>query len=163
MVWPIIVRALAAAGSATWRAAQNPAVRRAALNAARKAEGAFSRFTKKSTQLCSKSWRAIRGRNINVSAKTLQKKFKHAKDFGVNGNYNPASASKFQHAIEKHVADSSTKVVQGTYRGDPVRHYINPKTGLNVVKDVAGNFVSGWKLSPAQLKHVLSTGALGGG
>ena len=163
MVWPIIVRTLAAAGAATWRAAQNPAVRRAALQAAKKAESAFSRFAKRATQQCGKAWRAIRGRNINISPTALQKKFKHAKDFGVDGNYSSAHAVKFQQKILNHVSDATTKVIEGTYRGDPVRHYLDPRTGLNVVKDVEGNFVTGWKLSPAQLNHVLTTGALGGG
>lgn len=101
--------------------------------------------------------------NIKISHKTLQKKFKHASDFGVSGNFNPANAAKFQQAIKKHVADSVTNVIRGTYHGRPVKHYVNPQTGLNVVKDASGQFVSGWKLSPAQLNHVLSGGKLGGG
>jgi hypothetical protein len=47
-----------------------------------------------------------------------------------------------------------------SYPGQPVTHYVNPTTGLNVIKDAARNFLSGWKLNPAQLAHVLSNGKL---
>ena len=97
---------------------------------------------------------------IEMSSLTLQKKFKHANDFGVTGNYSPANAAKFGRAIEKHVADSATQVIRGTYRGQPVTHYFNPQTGLNVIKDPAGKLVSGWKLTPAQIKYMPN---LGGG
>ena len=100
---------------------------------------------------------------MKVSPRTLQKKFKHARDFGIKENYDVTNAARLQRAIEKHVADSGTKGIRGTYRGQPVKHYVNPHTGLNVIKDVSGKFVSGWKLSPAQLRHVLSNGKLGGG
>ena len=97
---------------------------------------------------------------ISFSPQQLQKKFKHANDFGVKGNYNTANASQFQQAIENHLADPATQEITGTFRGQPVTHYVNPNTGLNVMKDASGNFVSGWKLSPAQLTHVLTTGKL---
>jgi uncharacterized protein YjlB len=85
---------------------------------------------------------------------TLQKKFKHAKDFGVSGNYSPKNAAKLQTAIENHIAESSTKVIRGTYRGQPVTHHVNPQRRLNVVKDITGKFVSGWKLGSSTFKRV---------
>jgi len=97
---------------------------------------------------------------INFGAQQLQKKFKHAGDFGVKGNYNPANAERYQKAIEDHIANPATKVIDGTYHGQSVTHYVNSNTGLNVMKDTAGNYLSGWKLSPAQLSHVLTTGKL---
>lgn len=100
---------------------------------------------------------------MDFSAKQLQKKFKHAKYFGVTGNYSLTNAAKFQSAIEAHIANTATKVILGTYRGQPVTHFVNPQTRLNVIQDASGNFLSGWKLTPTQLKHVLSTGKLGGG
>jgi len=48
----------------------------------------------------------------------------------------------------------------GTYRGNPVTHYLDPSTGLNVIVDPAGVFVSGWKLGPAQLQNALTHGGL---
>jgi hypothetical protein len=102
-------------------------------------------------------------RSIAFAEKQLAKKFKHANDFGVKGNYNHENVEKFKSAIEAHVFDNETTPITGTYRGMNVTHYVNPKTGLNVIVDSAGQFHSGWKLSSAQLKHVLSTGKLGGG
>ena len=99
---------------------------------------------------------------MNFSAKQLQKKFKHAKHFGVTGNYSPANAAKFQAAMEGHLTAPATKIIQGLYRGQPVTHFANPQTRLNVIQDASGQFLSGWKLTPDQLKHVLSTGELGG-
>jgi len=112
------------AAKAIQQAAKNPAARRAAVRAAKKAEEVFDRFKKGAKQLCRYTWRAIRGRNIKISPQTLQKKFKHASEFGVSGNYSPVNAAKFQQAIKKHVADSTTKVIRGTYRGQPVKGHL---------------------------------------
>ncbi|MBI3560326.1 MAG: hypothetical protein HY080_01220 [Gammaproteobacteria bacterium] len=90
----------------------------------------------------------------------MQRKFKHADDFGVHGNYNSANASKYRAAIESHTADSNTLVIQGTYRGQDVTHFVNPNTGLNVIRDANGNFLSGWKLNSSQLNHILTSGKL---
>jgi len=49
------------------------------------------------------------------------------------------------------VNKSGIKIIKGIYRGNPVIHYLDPKTGLNVMSDEAGNFISGWKLNPNQL------------
>lgn len=90
----------------------------------------------------------------------LQKKFKHATDFSVVGNYSPANALKFQQAIESHIASPTAKIIQGTYRGNPVIHIIEPKTGINVMLEKSGEFISGWKLNAAQASNVLTRGAL---
>ncbi|ASW01028.1 colicin D domain-containing protein [Paraburkholderia aromaticivorans] len=37
-------------------------------------------------------------------------------------------------------------------------HYFNPETGLNVMTDQSGNFISGWKLSPGQVSDLTSLG-----
>jgi hypothetical protein len=102
-------------------------------------------------------------RSVKFSEKQLKKKFKHAQDFGVLGNPDKANMQKFKSAIQRHVFDNETMPISGTYRGMNVTHYLNPKTGLNVIVDPSGQFHSGWKLSSAQLKYVLSTGKLGGG
>jgi len=93
----------------------------------------------------------------------LQHAFKHAKDFGVTGSANNRTLSEFSSVLQSHVDAAGTRVIQGTYRGNPVTHHIDPATGLNVIRDSSGNFLSGWKLSPQQLQHVLTTGKLGGG
>ena len=97
---------------------------------------------------------------LNTTAKQLQRKFKHAGDFGVTGNYSKANAAKFNSAVNQHINSSGVRAIQGTYRGNPVIHYVNPNTGLNVIANPNGTFLSGWKLNPAQLQNVLQHGGL---
>ena len=100
--------------------------------------------------------------SMNFSRPQLQHAFKHAGDFGVAGNANNKTLTEFGSAIERHVASDSTVAIQGTYRGNDVTHFVDPATGLNVMKDSSGSFLSGWKLSNQQLNHVLESGSLGG-
>jgi hypothetical protein len=90
----------------------------------------------------------------------LAKKFKHAADFGVVGNYSKANATAFSRALHMHINDAATNVIEGTYHGMSVTHYVNPVTGLNVMEGAAGNLLSGWKLNPVQLQNVLTHGGL---
>ena len=97
---------------------------------------------------------------FHTSRSQLQQAFKHAKDFGIVGNANNATLSEFNAAIRKHILAPNTKVVQGTYRGQPVTHFVDPNSGLNVMCDSSGNFLSGWKLNPVQLMNVTTRGSL---
>lgn len=102
-------------------------------------------------------------RNVLISQpRQLQAKFGHADDFGVTGNYNSANAARFNEAIFEHINAPGTTTIRGTYRGDPVTHFLDPKTGLNVISR-DGVFVSGWRLNSDQLANVLRNGSLGGG
>ena len=103
------------------------------------------------------------GRAMSVPARGLQHAFKHAADFGVRSNWSPAAGQAFQQAIQNHVRSAGTLVIRGTYRGQPVTHFFNPSTGLNVIRNAQGAFQSGWRLSAKQIEHLLRTGALGGG
>jgi len=94
-------------------------------------------------------------RTITFSARQLQRKFKHAADFGVMGKYSRQQATMFERAIRTHVEDETTLMIPGTYRGEPVTHFVNPQTGLNVMRDTQGAFVSGWRLTLGQLANVL--------
>jgi hypothetical protein len=96
---------------------------------------------------------------LNTS-KQLQAKFKHADDFGVLGNYSKANAGKFSSAINQHINSVGIQTINGTYRGQSVIHYLNPNTGLNVISNPAGQFISGWKLNPAQFQNILKHGGL---
>jgi len=101
--------------------------------------------------------------NSNILSNTsrqLQAKFKHAGDFGVTGNYSKANASNFSSSINQHINSSSVRIINGTYRGQPVIHYINPNTGLNVISNSSGQFISAWKLNPEQLQNILKHGGL---
>jgi hypothetical protein len=94
------------------------------------------------------------------TTRQLQAKFKHAGDFGVTGNYSRANAAEFSRAIHQHINSPSVRTIQGTYHTQTVTHYLDPSTGLNVIADPAGNFISGWRLSPGQLRNVLTHGGL---
>lgn len=100
---------------------------------------------------------------ITSTRSQLQHAFKHAGDFGISGNANNKTITEFNAAIQNHIAASGTQAIQGTYRGHAVTHFLDASTGLNVVRDSSGGFLSGWKLSPKQLEHVTTTGNLGGG
>ena len=94
------------------------------------------------------------------TSQQLQAKFKHAADFGVVGNYSKSKAAEFSQAIHRHVNSPGVRSIQGTYHRQPVTHFLNPASGLNVMVDPAGHFISGWRLNPAQLQNVLTRGGL---
>lgn len=104
----------------------------------------------------------IDGLGIDESEVTrqLQAKFKHAADFGLEGNYNKENLNKFGQLIQDHMNSNEINIINGTYRGQPVTHYLNPNSGLNVITSPSGQFISGWKLNPDQLQNVLNHGGL---
>ncbi len=103
------------------------------------------------------------GRGVTFARSQLQHAFKHAGDFGVNGTANTANFARFEAAVQHHVTDAATTVIHGSFRGQPVTHFLNPSSGLNVIRTPDGAFLSGWRLSPQQLQHVITHGRLGGG
>ena len=102
-------------------------------------------------------------RTVTASARQLQRKFKHAPDFGITGPYNTANRASFAEAVERHVSSPATRAIPGTYHRQAVTHFVDPRTGLNVMRDADGAFISGYRLNAEQLRHVLATGRLGGG
>lgn len=100
---------------------------------------------------------------ITITAVQLQSKFKHAIDFGVGGKFNAATQAAYEAAIRGQVAEKATQVIEGTYRGSPAVFHTNVQTGLTVITDRAGNFISGWRFSGQQMQHLLTTGKVGGG
>jgi hypothetical protein len=100
---------------------------------------------------------------MNFESRQLQSKFKHARDFGIEGVYNPGKGEQFEAALQAHLDAITTQPITGIYRGVPVIHWFNPATNLNVMSDLDNNFVSGWKLSLDQVIAVTTTGKLGGG
>ncbi len=99
-------------------------------------------------------------KTITFTEKQLQKKFaSHAADFGVDRTWGKGAAEEFQSALSAHVADPATNAISGTYRGtQDVTHFFNPNTGLNVMRDADGAFLSGWKLGPEQIENLLTHG-----
>ena len=82
-----------------------------------------------------------------------------ASNLDIDGNYNKKNAEEFGRAINEHINSGGVKEIAGSYRGDPVTHYLNPTTGLNVMADPSGKFLSGWKLRTVLKKPVVKRGA----
>ena len=101
--------------------------------------------------------------NIPICDRQIQKKFKHAADFGISGNYNLQTAAAFAAAIQAHLQKQGVQEIVGSYRREPVKHYFDPLTNLNVMVDAGDNFISGWKLTSAQVVELTTTGDIGGG
>jgi hypothetical protein len=90
----------------------------------------------------------------------LEKKFKHAQDFGVTQPRGSAGFDAFEKALLEQVSDPATLHINGTYSGDPAIINYNPNTGLAVIQKSSGEFVSGWRLSHEQATNVLQRGSL---
>lgn len=93
--------------------------------------------------------------------RSLQKFFdKHGDDFGLAGNWNKGRGAGASRVIHQHVNSPGVQQIPGRYLGEQVTHHLDPRTGLNVIEDAAGNFISGWRLGREQLQSVVETGRL---
>jgi len=97
---------------------------------------------------------------LKAEQRSLQHMFsRHGEDFGLTGNWSKSMAGEFEGVLQSHMKELTP--IQGTYRGtQQVLHYYNPSTGLNVMTDMSGNLVGGWRLSVDQIRYLLSTGAI---
>lgn len=106
---------------------------------------------------------AIISDSVAFSTKQLDKKFKHASDFGViTTKKNGDTIAQYQTAIKSHLDDKTT-YEHGTYLLVPEsKVFFNPQTNNVVVVDKSGNFVSGWKLDPQtkQYENFINNGGL---
>lgn len=106
---------------------------------------------------------AIVSDGVTFSAKQLDKKFKHASDFGVvTTKKNGDTIAEYQTAIKSHL-DNTNTYEHGTYLLVPEsKVFFNSQTNNVVVVDKAGNFVSGWKLDPQtkQYENFMNSGTL---
>ncbi|WP_225422562.1 S-type pyocin domain-containing protein [Pseudomonas huaxiensis] len=95
--------------------------------------------------------------------KQLDKKYKHAEDFGVaDSQKNQQTLTKFRDAIEAHLADIDT-IEGGTYiRSIGSRVFYNLKTNNVVIISREGQFLSAWQLDPTspQFKNYIEKGVL---
>ncbi|WP_449420197.1 colicin D domain-containing protein [Phormidium nigroviride] len=69
----------------------------------------------------------------------------------------------FAKAIQVHLQKPGVQEIAGTYRRQPVKHYFDLLTNLNVIVDAGDNFVIGWKLNSSQVVELTTTGDIGGG
>ena len=68
--------------------------------------------------------------------------------------------SRFEQALRSHVEGPSTLRIVGTYRSQPIIHYLDPTTRLNVLTDRSGNFISAWRVSDSQFMNIWYRGSL---
>jgi hypothetical protein len=100
---------------------------------------------------------------LTTSRAQIESKYKHAADFGVTEPRGKAGFEAFENAVKQHVDDPATMHINGTYRGEPAILNYNSNNGLVVVQSPTGEFISGWRVSPAQATNILNQGKLGGG
>ncbi|MDS0260818.1 hypothetical protein NDI56_15535 [Haloarcula sp. S1CR25-12] len=101
--------------------------------------------------------------DIEFPDSQLQAKFKHSDYFGIEGEWNMDNKRRFQEALQAHIIDSDTIIINGEYRNKDAVHYYNTRTNNNVMTYPDGEFWSAWKLREDQRECLLSTGELGGG
>jgi hypothetical protein len=91
---------------------------------------------------------------ITFATKQLNRKHKHASDFGVTANNNGPGREAFRLAMIAHVNASTTQTVTAGYRGvqGPATHYVDVATGLNIVARQDGSFVTGMLMKQPQLR-----------
>ncbi len=75
----------------------------------------------------------------------LQHEFKHASDFGIDGNWNSENGAAFDQALQDHIANAPEQI-PGTYRGiTPVTHYYDPSTQLWAGVNENGGLEGAWR------------------
>jgi hypothetical protein len=97
----------------------------------------------------------------DLNNRKLRAKFDaHKYDFGLSGtNFNTQNAGLFKQNMIDHINNPDTIAIAGTYRNtEAVVHYFNPITEINVMKDMNGDWISGWKLGNKQIKHLYTIG-----
>lgn len=93
----------------------------------------------------------------------IQRKFRHAFAFGIEGNWNIENGKLFIKILLDHMRKADIKKL-GIYHDIKVFHYLDPVSKLNVmINSETKCFLSAWELSDEQLTHVLKDGKLGGG
>lgn len=101
------------------------------------------------------------GWSFRADQTQLQAKFKHARAFGIEGNWNRANAQLFEQALRYHVYNNPNTVrIVGTYRGEAAIHYVDPTTRLHVMTYPNGSLWSARNLRPEQFQNVMQRGSL---
>ncbi|MRW92599.1 hypothetical protein GJ699_21600 [Duganella sp. FT80W] len=99
---------------------------------------------------------------MHFRMKRLQHTFRHARNFGVLGTSNKNTLAAFRRALLAHIASPHTTVLEGYYRNRPVTHFIDLRSGLNVMRGADGYYLSGWRLNERQFGCLLNSGRVGG-
>jgi hypothetical protein len=98
---------------------------------------------------------------LTTTRAQIERKYKHAIDFGVTEPKSAAAYKAFAEEVDRFVSASTTTRVFGTYRGKPVVLNYDAATHLVVVQAPSGTFISGWKMYEKQLRAVIERRSLG--
>jgi hypothetical protein len=100
--------------------------------------------------------------SLSYPEKQLQAKFKHAKDFGIEGNWSKTAAKSYEEALEEFAKNPNNTMKAGTYRGEPATFIYNEESKMCEILRPDGTYWSGWKLTDDQLEFMIKKGSLGG-
>ena len=88
----------------------------------------------------------------NYMERNLRHEFKHAKDFGINGNSNKLTLSQYEERLIAH-KNNADKVLSSMYRGEKVYVFYDSSTGVGAGYRLSGEYWWSWKLSEEQLLY----------
>ncbi len=91
----------------------------------------------------------------------LERKFKHARDFGVTARRGREGFEEFEGALRSFLNKPMVTRIHGVYRGQEVILSYERESMLVVVQTPAGEFISGWRMTPVQFQYVTQRGVLG--
>lgn len=98
---------------------------------------------------------------VSFSDRQVQSQLaQHGEDFGFRAANNASGRGDYIARLVDHMKSPATIRIEGTYRGVPAVHYIDPETGLDVATRANGDFWVAWQLSPDQIWNVLMRGSL---
>ena len=97
--------------------------------------------------------------NVSFNATQLQKKFKHAVDFGVKGNYSKSNRTKFETALRNHVS-KSTHIYKTKHSGQSGYVIMHLKGNNAAFFKENGAFITAYKLTTTQKNNFIRIGEL---
>jgi Colicin D len=97
---------------------------------------------------------------MTIADVQIQKKYKHASDFGVTLPMGKDGYAAFAAAVRDVVFDPATLHISGTYHQVPTIINYDPTRHVVVLQNIDGTFLSGWELSGDQEWNVRNRGSL---
>jgi hypothetical protein len=107
---------------------------------------------------------AVTWPQLSTPRQQIEKKYGHAGDFGVLDPRGKPGFDNYATAVQAFVADPATVKIWGVYNRGNQRVIINfnTRSGLMVMQQPDGTFISGWRMSSDQLQKIIATGRIGG-
>jgi RHS repeat-associated protein len=97
---------------------------------------------------------------LTFSEPNLQSQLaKHGPDWGF-ADTDGVTPLDFLSRLSDHIDAPSTTRIEGTYRGQPASHFLDPESRLNVFTTAEGGYWGAWRLGEEQLLNVLLRGRL---